>query len=164
MRSWIVIATGIGWAGLAWQVLFDPSYVVPPRAGDWFSVLFFSLVLLLTAVALPMLARPSGSRAATRIAYVAAAAFALASVVNVIEDGFRVEEAFLGFVAALLVIDVSLAAMTIVLLPRVAALVPAAMLATILILNPFGGGFLVLLACLAEVTMPRLLGKRLIAS
>jgi hypothetical protein len=115
-------------------------------------VLLFSAAIACFAVALPEFARMWGGRGAARVASVVAAGALLASVANVFEDGFGVDQAFWAFVAGTGVIVAGLMVLSVVLAisgrPRILAIVPAACLIDILFLHPVGGGVLVLLAWL----------------
>ncbi len=137
------IFTLAGTSFLVCWVLTDPDYDTIHT--EWSYVLGFSATLLTLAVALPVFGRLMGGRSVVRLSFVAGGAVALCSLVNVVEDGLGMGEAFWVFIASLAVVDVALLAMTVAIAVtrrggrRVLALVPAGTLAAILFFVPAGG-------------------------
>lgn len=120
---------------------------------EWPNVIWFSATLLTLALALVTFGRMVGGRWVMRMATIAGAAAGVMSVVNIVEDGFRVEAAFYAFVLGLLILDVALGGLALTIARTVAgrrrllAAIPAAILAAILV--PPAGGPLMLGAWLA---------------
>ena len=140
-RALLFAATGVGWF-IFWFVGGTTQTVESMQ--QWPNVVRFSAILLLLAVALFTFGRMVGDRSVMRLATFAAAAAAYLSVVNVIEDGFRVEAGFLFFVGGLIALDLILAGLTLITLRdtvgrrKLLALIPGGTLAGIL-LSPIAG-------------------------
>lgn len=141
VRALLFAGTGVAWFTL-WFVA-GPS---PTTASmqEWPSVIWFSATLLTLALALVTFGRMVGGRSVMRLATIAAAAAGVMSVVNIVEDGFRVEAAFYAFVLGLLILDVVLGGLALAIARteagrrRLLAAIPAATLAAILF-PPVGG-------------------------
>lgn len=126
----------------------DPSTEVTAKQFEWPYVLWFSAMLLALGVAYPLFARLVGGRLAFRVSLVPAAGAALSSLVNVVEDGFGVDGAFIFFAVATGIGLLGLIALTIVVAYsgrggyRLLALVPAATVLGIIGFVPAGGPIL----------------------
>ena len=146
MRPLFFALTGI--VLLAFWIVFPPLSATSSSLQGWPSVLSFTGILLLQGAAIWVYGRMVGGTWVVRLATVAAIAVALAGLENIFEDGFRIEELFLVFVALVWVLDLSLLALSITILrsgmPRAALLaaVPALELAGVLLFPPAGGPIL----------------------
>jgi len=135
----------VGAAFLAHWVVADPSYEGSASQSEWAYVLFFSGVILLLALAVPLLARPVDGRLATRVSLVVAAGASLGSIANIFEDGLQVGWVFFVFVLGSAIMLLGLLALTIVIVltgrgsQRLLAFVPAGTLAAIVLYVPAGG-------------------------
>ena len=138
----------VGIHGLIFWVVAHPATQATFIQRQWPNVLWFSALLLSLGIAVLVFGRMAGGRAAVRWAAVAAAAISLASLVNIVEDGFRIEEAFLFFVLCTATFEIALIALTVVIARtpqaryRLLALVPAGTLAAILFFVAGGGPIL----------------------
>lgn len=143
VRALLFAGTGVAWFTL-WFVT-EPVTETIASMQEWPRVLSFSAVLLALAIALVVFGRMVGGRWVVRLASIAGATAGVMSVVNIVEDGFRVEPAFYVFVVGLLILDGALAALTLAIAGTVAgprrllAIIPAATLAGILLFPPVGG-------------------------
>ena len=153
----------VGIHGLVYWVVVRPSTQVTYAQGQWPHVLWFSALLLSLGIAVLVLGRMVGGKAVNRWATVAAAAMSMASLANIIEDGFRIEAAFLFFVLSTTTFDVALIALTIVIARaapdryRLLAVIPAGTLAAILFFVTAGGPILLitwLIAAAAALRFP----------
>ena len=128
---------------------------------EWPFVLWFSATLLLLAVALPVFGRMVGGRSTIGLATIGAAGAALSSIANVIEDGFRVDAAFLAFVGGSLILIVSLLGLTIWIAraapraTRFLAIVPAGTVTGFLLFVAAGGPILLVTWLAAAVAALR---------
>ena len=126
-------------------VVVRPSTQLTYAQGDWPNVLWFSALLLSLGLAVLLFGRMVGGETVTRWTTVAGAAVSLASLVNIVEDGFRIEAAFLLFVLCILTLDIALIGSVVVIARapidryRLYALVPAGTLAGILFFIAAGG-------------------------
>lgn len=151
-RAMLFAGTGVTW--FAFWFVTDPAHQTVASMQQWPNVMAFSAVLVVLAIAIVTFGRWVGGRWIVRLAVLAAAAAGFASAANIVEDGFRVEAAFFAFVLGLLVIDGSLALLSLAILrsaagrQRLLAIVPAATLVAIL-LFPVVGGPVMLAAWLA---------------
>lgn len=147
-----LLFAGIGVAWFTFWFVTGPNQTSASMQ-EWPNVIWFSATLLLLALALVTFGRMVGGRSVMRLATIAAAAAGVMSVVNIVEDGFRVEAAFYAFVLGLLTLDVALGGLALAIARTVAgrrrllAAIPAAILAAILF--PPAGGPLMLGAWLA---------------
>ncbi len=150
LRALLFAGTGVAWFTL--RFVAGPSQTTASMQ-EWPNVISFSAALLLLALALVTFGRMVGGRSVTRPVTIAAAAAGVMSVVNIVEDGFRVEAAFYAFVLGLLILDVALGWLAVAIARtetgrrRLLAAIPAATLAAILF--PPAGGPLMLGAWLA---------------
>jgi hypothetical protein len=96
MGSAVFALFAVGFLG-HWLVT-NPGYEASPTQGEWPYVLAFSGVILALAIVVPLFAVQTGRVAELRAAFVASGGSALSSAANVIEDGFKVEQAFYMFV------------------------------------------------------------------
>lgn len=135
VRALLFAGTGVAWFAL--RFVSGPSPTVASMQ-EWPNVIAFSAVLMTLALALVTFGRMVGRRWVVRLATIAAAAAAVMSVVNIVEDGFRVEAAFYAFVLGLLILDVALGGLALAIArsaagrQRLLAVIPAATLAAIL--------------------------------
>ncbi len=126
-RATLFVLVGTGF--LAYWVLAGPDR--DTIYTEWKYVLPFSAALAALGVALAVLGRLVGGRWVTRLSLVAGGGSALASVVNVVEDGFGQSWAFWGFVLSLATILLALLGLTVAIVAtgggqyRLLALVPA---------------------------------------
>ncbi len=95
-RAAIVALVGV--AFFAYWVIADPSYDETATQSEWPYVLFFSGVIALLALAIPLVARLTGGRVAHRAALVAASGATLSSAANIVEDGLQIEWVFFVFI------------------------------------------------------------------
>lgn len=139
-------------------VVERPSREMTASMTEWPHVLWFSATLLTLAVALPVFGRMVGGRSVIRLAAIAAAAIALTSVANILEDGVGIDGFFFAFVGGTLIFEVALLAMTIVIAravpgrARLLALIPMGTAAGI-ILFVDGGGVILLVTWLAAAAV-----------
>ena len=135
----------VGVTFCAWWVLAPPSHEGSDSMQEWRHVLAFSGVLLLLGVAVPLWARVVGDVRVVRAALVVAGGFLLASLANIVEDGFGVDAAFFAFVLGLIVTNVGLVVVTLMLARRgpgrrrLLALVPLGALLAIVLAVEVGG-------------------------
>jgi hypothetical protein len=73
----------VGIAFFVYWLLADPSYEEKVTQSEWRNVLGFSSLILLLALAVPILAQLDGRRLAFRTSLVAAAGAALSSIANI---------------------------------------------------------------------------------
>jgi hypothetical protein len=112
---------------------------------EWPQVLWFSATLLLLAIAIHVFGQTLGGQRARRLATIAGAGVGLSIVANILEDGLRLDAAFLLFVLGTIILDVALLLLSIEILQRTTnrarllAIVPAATLAGILFFVGPGG-------------------------
>jgi hypothetical protein len=146
VRSAVFALTGIH--SLAYWLTIRPSAEVTDAQGQWPQVLWFSAMLLILGLAVLVFGRMVGTESVLRWATFAFAAIGLASLINIVEDGFRVEYAFLFFILSTLIFDLALIAMATVIAwtargrSRLLAVVPAGTLAGILFFVTAGGPIL----------------------
>lgn len=133
----------VGLVGLAYWAVSDPSYDSVKTGWGW--VLGFSAVLLVSGVGLSVYGSMVGGRWVVRLSTAAAAAFALGSVANVVEDGLEREWASWGFVVSTAAANVALVGMVIAIgwsgrgRERLLALVPLGALLLVVFYVPAGG-------------------------
>jgi ABC-type Fe3+-siderophore transport system permease subunit len=135
----------VGAVFLAHWLLADPSYDESASQSEWPYVLFFSGVIALLALAVPLLARLAERRLAYRISITVAAGASIASVANIVEDGLQIGWFFLVFVLGTALMVLGLAALTIAIAfagrggRRLLALVSAGTLTAIILYVVIGG-------------------------
>jgi len=135
----------VGVTFCAWWIVTPPSHEGSASMQEWPNVLVFSGVLLLLGVAVPLWARVVGDVRVVRAALVVAGGFLLASLANIVEDGFGVDAAFFAFVLGLIVTNVGLVVVTLMLARRgpgrrrLLALVPLGALLAIVLAVEVGG-------------------------
>jgi len=135
----------VGSGFLAYWVIADPGYDVSDSQDEWAYVLAFSGVILSLAFAIPLFAQLAGGRWALRIALVAAAGSALASLANIFEDGFQIDWVFFVFVLGAAIQLVGFLALAVVVAvgkrgsQRLLALVPLGTAVAIIAFVPVGG-------------------------
>ena len=134
-RSAVFAAVGV--------VFFSHWLVTDPGSDSWESqtkwpyVLWFSAIILALGFALLLFGRMVGGRWVLRLTLFGGAAAVLGSVANILEDGLSMGWAVWGFVMGLALLNVTLLALTIVIVRvghgarRWAAVVPALTLAAI---------------------------------
>jgi len=150
VRALLFAGTSVAWFAFWFLRGFDQTTT---SMQEWPNVIAFSAMLLTLALALAAFGQVVGGRSVMRWATIAAGAAGAMSVVNIVEDGFRVEAAFYAFVLGLLILDVSLGGLALATARaeagrrRLLAAIPAATLAAILF--PPAGGPLMLGAWLA---------------
>jgi hypothetical protein len=155
----------VGVVFFAHWVATDPTSEGSDHMQDWAYVLWFSAALLLLAFAVPLYARLIGGRTVFRASLVPAAGAALASLSNVLEDGFGMDWAFFVFVLGTAGLVFGLLALTAVIAigrggaHRLLALVPAGTLAAILF-SVLAGGVLMLITWLAAAALALALPRR----
>jgi hypothetical protein len=140
-----VLFAVVGIHGLVFWVVVHPSTQSTYAQRQWPNVLWFSALLLSLGIAVLVFGRMVGGRAVVRWATIAAAVVSLAGLVNIVEDGLRVEGAFLLFVLCTLTFNIALITLTVGIARsapdryRLFALVPAGTLAGILFFVAAGG-------------------------
>lgn len=150
LRALLFAGIGVAWF-IFWFVTGPDESMASMQ--EWPRVIWFSATLLLLALALLTFGRMVGGRSVVRLATIAAATAGVMSVVNIVEDGFRVAGAFYAFVLGLLILDVALGWLAVAIARteagrrRLLAAIPAAILVAILL--PPAGGPLMLGAWLA---------------
>ena len=141
------------------QSFADPEYTDPGTVSDWFAVFSFSVALLATAVALPLLARSTGGgQAVLRVSLIPATGAAIAGLGNIIEDALQVGFAgwIYGIGAGLMGLGLIVFTLAIAVAgrgrPRLFAAIP---LATLVGWSLFesGGGVLILAAWLVAAAL-----------
>lgn len=154
MRALLFGVTGI--ALFAYWAIAHPSTELTASITEWPNVLWFSATLMLLAVAVAAFGRMVGGRTVVRTASLAAAGIAMSSVANVLEDGFRIEPAFYGFILGTLIHVVGMAALVVAILVGsrarerlVLVLIPAGSAAGILLFVVAGGPILLVTWLLA---------------
>lgn len=133
------VAVGVVWAFRSLQSFSDPQFTDPQNLNDWVAVLALSLAMWLLAPALLVLPQPTAARWPARFAAAAAVVVGLA---NLVEDGFGVEGAGIGFGLGNAVLMLGCVAVSLACLaksPRWAAVVPAATVFGLLQLENAGG-------------------------
>lgn len=170
MRALLFAVTGV--AFFAFWAIERPTYEMTASMTSWPTVLWFSSTLVLLAVAVFAFGWMVGGRWVVRLASIAAVGLAVSSVSNVLEDGFRIEAAFFGFVLGMLTQQVALAALTLVIArtasgrDRLLAVVPAGTVAGILLFVVAGGPLMLatwLIAAGAAVASARRADRRVSA-
>lgn len=142
-RALLFAATGVVF--LVYWFVADPGYEVSETQAQWPYVLAFSGIILMSGFAIFHFGRMVGGHSEGRMAKVAAAGAALASVVNVVEDGFGVEWLFVGFMIGTLAMHVGLLGLAYVLAVRGAgrrrwlSLIPLATSASVITFVTVGG-------------------------
>lgn len=163
----------VGVACLAYWRWADPGFKEAETHDDWLHVLAFSTVILALAIVLPLFAQLAGRRRVFRLSLVPAAAAALASVVNIFEDGLHVSWMFYGFVLLTAITLLGLLALTVALVrvgrgrARLLAVVPAGTMAGLILFVDAGGPVLLaawLAAAALAVVMPRTTAVRTVAA
>lgn len=158
MRPALFALSGV--ASFAYWALARPTFEATASNTEWPTVLGFSATLAVLAVALPVFGQMLGGRSVVRLSLVAGAAVGLSSVANVLEDGLRLEWAFVVFIVGEVVLLVSLLALTLVIAAtgrgvyRLLALVPAGT-ALGLLLFVSAGGVIMLATWLAAAAAAR---------
>jgi uncharacterized membrane protein len=159
----------VGVAFLAYWVIADPSYDESATQSEWPYVLFFSGVILLLALAVPVVAALSGGRFAHRVSLVAASGATLSSLANVFEDGLQLEWVFVVFILGGAITNLSLLVLAGVIaisgagLYRLLAVAPAGTVVGILLFVAAGGPIM-LATWLAAAALALVLPGRVCAS
>ena len=138
-RRALFVAVGLVWGFRSLQSFSDPQFSDPHNVNDWVAVLALTLAMWLVAPALLLLPQPAAARWPARCAAAAAVVVGLA---NLMEDGFGVEGAGIGFGlgnAVLLLSCVAMSALCLIKSPRWAAVVPVATAVGLLLLENAGG-------------------------
>ena len=161
-RAALFASVGVAFFG-HWA-LTDPSFEETPTQSEWNYVLAFSGVILVLAIAIPLLAELVGGRFVFRVSLVAAAGAGLASVANVFEDGLHIEWVFFAFVlgAAIMLLALLILSVAITLAgqggSRLLALVPLGTVVAILLYVVAGGPLMLatwLTAAALALALPR---------
>jgi hypothetical protein len=133
----------VGFGFFAHWIVANPGFEVSATQRDWPYVLAFSAIILALAFAVPLFAQLVGGRVAFRASLVVAAGSVLSSTANVLEDGLKMEWAFLAFVLGTAIMHIGLLVLTIAIVARGRqrqfALVPAGTMAAVLFYVPVGG-------------------------
>jgi hypothetical protein len=160
----------VGIHGVIYWIVAHPTAQATAAQGTWPRVLWFSALLLTLGIAVLVFGWMVGGTAVKRWATVAFAAMSLAALVNIVEDGFRVEEAFILFALSTLTFDIALIALTIVISRRardryrLLAVMPAGTLAAILFFVTAGGPILLITWLIAAVAALRMASGPLITA
>ena len=145
-RAVLFVSTGV--ASFALWFVTAPLRGSTDWMQEWPNVLSFSGMLLLLAFSLLSFGRMLGGRWVRRLATIAGVTAAAMSVINVFEDGFRIEAMFFAFVLGLFILNGSLVALTLVIArtrpgwQRLLAVVPVATAAGIMLFPIVGGPLL----------------------
>ena len=166
MRAALFAANGI--ALFAFWAIDRPSNEMTAAMQEWPNVLWFSATLALLAVAVAAFGRmvggTVGGRTVVRASSLAAVGIAISAIANILEDGFRIEPAFFGFVLGTLIHEVSLLVLGIAIVrgsagrERLRAIVPAGSMAGFLFFVVAGGPILLatwLVAAAVAVALSR---------
>jgi hypothetical protein len=135
--------TGI--AFFMYWIVVRPTTSASATQSQWPYVLWFSATILTLTLAIPMYGRMIGGRWVTRLAAAAGAAALMNSAVNIIEDGFGQDWAFLLFALGSAAMLLSLIALSAVLAlggrgaRRMLALIPFGTAAGIVLFVNAGG-------------------------
>jgi hypothetical protein len=100
-RAAVAACAAAGVLPLAYWLTADLSHDETSQQHEWFFVLLFSAVLLAMGLGMLTVADRLAGRAATRAAVFVGVVLSAASLTNIVEDGLKVEPAFLVFVAEL---------------------------------------------------------------
>lgn len=153
---------------LRWRQVGSVDYVNPVTVSDWLAVVGFSTALLFVAVALPVYAGLTEDRATYRISLVPAIGLTVASVANLVEDGWGWSGAFWPYVLSSIVYALGLIALTFEVarkkrgIGRIGAVVPAGTLLGLVFFESWGGPVLLLswfAAALVALSMRNALAK-----
>lgn len=98
MARSVVFATAGGAFFVYWYIV-RPTNQATAQQSEWPYVLWFSATILTLAFAAPLFGRMVGGRWTIRFSWLAGIGAAANSVVNIIEDGFGQDWAFMLFVA-----------------------------------------------------------------
>ena len=162
-RSLLFALTGV--AFFVYWAVARPSFEMTASMKEWPTVLWFSATLLSLAVALPVFGRMAGGPQVTRSATIAGAGVGLSSVGNIFEDGFQIDGFFFAVILGVLILDVALAALTIVIARtfrgryRLLAVIPAGTVAGVL-LFVVAGGPVMLVTWLAAAAVAVMMSRR----
>ena len=133
----------VGFGVFAYWLVANPGFDTSPTQGEWPYVLAFSAIILAIALAVMQFARFAGGSVAFRASLVVAAGAILSSAANVLEDGLKMEWAFLVFVMGTAIILFGLLMLTIAVAARRGqryfALVPIGTMAGLLLFVTAGG-------------------------
>ncbi len=146
---------------LRWRQVGSVDYQSPVTVSDWLAVAGFSVALLLLAAALPVYAGLTEDRATYRTSFVPAVGAAVASMANLVEDGWGWSGGFWPFVLGSLVYAAGLIALTFVMARnlrgagRFRAAVPAGTLLGLVFFEAAGGLLLLLSWCAAALVALR---------
>jgi hypothetical protein len=145
-RVGVHLLTGISL--FVYWVVVRPTAEASPTQSQWPYVLWFSATILTLAFALPAFGRMIGGKWVVRLALAAGAAAAWNSAVNIVEDGFGQDWAFVLFAlgsAGILLSNIALSAVLAVKGParrRALSLIPLGTAAGILAFVSIGGPLL----------------------
>jgi hypothetical protein len=159
-----VVFAAVGVAFFVHWLVTDPASDSRESQTKWPYVLWFSAIILALGFVLVLFGRMVGGRWVLRLTLLAGAAAVLGSAANIVEDGLSMGWAFWGFVLSLALLDLTLLALTIVILRRCdgaqrwLAVVPASTL--LAILYPAIGGVVMLVTWLAAAAAPFVLRER----
>jgi hypothetical protein len=147
-RAGLAACAAAGVLPLAYWLVADLSRDETSQQHDWFFVLLFSAVLLAIGLGMLTIASQLASTAAIRTAIFLGVVLTAASLTNIVEDGFRVEPAFLVFVAELVFLLLGCLVLALLILVgehgsgRLWAAVPIATILGILLFVELGGPLL----------------------
>jgi hypothetical protein len=142
-RALLFVVTGSAFMA-AW-ILVGPGTPTTEVMQQWPVVLGFSAALATLAVAVPVFGRMVGGTSVRRLSRLAGVLVAGLAAINILEDGFRIDEMFIAFVAGLLAAEVTLAALAVAIIrsasrsTRLFGLVPAATLVSVILFPVLGG-------------------------
>jgi hypothetical protein len=158
------MATRVAWlvAGLAWAArsvieFARPEYYDPVSLLDWSAVWSYTAAWLLSALAVPLLARSVGSSAVVAVSVAFMVAAVVAGSANALEDALDQSWGGTPYVIGFLVAWLSLIPLTVLVWragSRRLAVLPLALFVSVALFNS-GGGVVVLAAAVAFAVAPR---------
>jgi hypothetical protein len=147
-RAAVAICVGAGAIPFVHWMVADLSRDETSQQHAWFFVIFFSAVVLTIGAGMLVVAHEAPTPGAPRAAWFVAGMAVAASVTNLVEDGLGLDQAFLVFVAELLLIQLGCVALAVTILVRergfgrLWAAVPLATVVAILLYVELGGPLL----------------------
>ncbi len=100
-----------------WMVA-DPPQDETSQQHEWFFVVFFSAVVLVIGAGMLVVAHQAPVPGASRAAWFVAGAALAASLTNLVEDGWGLDQAFFAFVVELLVLLLGCVVLAVTILAR----------------------------------------------
>jgi hypothetical protein len=150
--------SGLAWAARSLLELARPNYYEPTTLLDWSAVATYSLAWLLSAAAVLLLTRDSGSAGVRTIGIIFMIAAIVAGLSNAIEDALDLAWGGLPYIAGFLIAWLSLVPMAVLMWragDRRGAALPLALFASVALFNA-GGGIVVLVVGAAFAAWPSL--------